>query len=70
MRFSSLYFIEQEQGWTNNNDTLDASLFYQDDLDLIQNGNFEVSESITKATEDANIGQNEHFNEMANKKHN
>ena len=68
--FHRFNFIEQEQGWTKNNDTLDPSLFYQDKLRLIQNGNIKLSESIITATEDANIGQNTFFNKMTNKKHN
>ena len=51
--FHRLYFIEQGQGWTNNNDTLDPSQFYQDQLHLIQKGNIKLSESIITATEDA-----------------
>ena len=66
----SFNFIEQEQGWTDNNDTLDPSLFYHDKLHLIQKGNIKLSESIITATEDRNIGQNTHFNKMSNKKHN
>ena len=58
-------FIEQEQGWTDNNDTLDPSLFYRDKLHLIQKGNIKLS-----ATKDRNIGQNTHLNKMSNKKHN
>ena len=61
-------FIEHEQDWTGNIDTLDPSLFYQDKLHLIQKGNTELSESTITATEYANIGQNIHFNEMTNKK--
>ena len=56
--FHSFNFIEQEQGWTDNNDTLDPSLFYHDKLHLIQKGNIKLSESIITATEDRNIGQN------------
>ena len=62
--------IEHKQGWTNNNDTLGPSLFYHDKLHLIPKGNIKVSESIIKAAEDRNIGQNNHFNKMSNKKHN
>ena len=73
--FHRFNFIEQEQGWTKNNDTLDPSLFYQNKLRLIQKGNIKLSEyanniSIITATEDANIGQNTFFNKMTNKKHN
>ena len=68
--FYRFNFIEQEQGWTDNNDALDPSLFHQDKLHLIQKGNMKLSESIMTATEDANIGENTLFNEMANKKHN
>ena len=32
----SFNFIEQEQGWTDNNDMLDPSLFYHEKLHLIQ----------------------------------
>ena len=66
----SFNFIEQEQGWTDKNNTLDHSLFYHDKLHLIQKGNIKLSESIITATEDRNIGQNTHFNKMSNKKHN
>ena len=66
----SFNFIEQEQGWTDNNDMLDPSLFYHDKLHLIQEGNIKLSESIITAREGRNIGQNTHFNKMSNKKHN
>ena len=52
-RFNS---IEQEQGWTGNNDALDPSLFYQDKLHLIEKENIKLSESIITGTEYANIG--------------
>ena len=68
--FHRFNFIEPEQGWTDNNDVLDPSLFYQYNLHLIQKGNIKLSESIITAIEDANIGQNTFFNEMTNKKHN
>ena len=48
----SVNFIEQEEDWTDNNDTLDPSLFYHDKLHLIQKGNIKLSESIITATED------------------
>ena len=67
--FHRFNIIEQEPGWTENNDTLDLSLFYQDKLHLIQKENIRLSESIITATEDANIGQNTNFNEMTNNKH-
>ena len=72
----SFNLIEQEQGWTDNNNTLDPSLFYHDKLHLIQKANIKLSESIRTARqkywskEDRNIGQNTHFNKMLNKKHN
>ena len=66
----SFNFIEQEQGWADNNDTLDPLLFYRDKLHLIQQGKIKLSESIITATEHTNIGQNIHFNKMYNKKHN
>ena len=68
--FHSFNFIEQEQGRTDNNDTLDLSLFYHNKLDLIQKGNIKLSESVITATEDANIDQNTHLNKMSIKKHN
>ena len=68
--FHRFNFIEKEQGWTDNNDALDPSLFYQDKLHLIQKGNIKLSESIITTTKDANIGQNTLFNEMRKKKHN
>ena len=68
--FHRFNFIEQEQGWTDNNDALDPSLFYQDKLHLIQKGNIKPSESIIAAREDANIGEKSLFNEITNKKHN
>ena len=37
---------------------------------MIQKGNIKLSESIRIATEDLNIGQISHFNEMTNKEHN
>ena len=45
-------------------------LLYQDKLHLIQKENIKLSESIITATENANIGQSTHINELANKKHN
>ena len=68
--FHRFNFIEQEQGWTDNNNILDPSLFYHDKLYLIQKGNIKLSESVITATEDRNIGQNTHLNKMSNKKHN
>ena len=44
--FHSFNFIEQEQGWTNNKDTLDLSLLYHDKLHLIQKQNIKLSELI------------------------
>ena len=44
--FHSFNLIEQEQGWTNNNDMLDLSLFYHDKLLLIQKGIIKLLESI------------------------
>ena len=66
--FHSFDFIEQEQGWIDNNDTLDPSLFYHDKLHVILKGNIKLSESIITAAEDRSIGQNTHFNKMSNKK--
>ena len=66
----SVNFIEQEEDWTDNNGTLDPSLFCHDKLHLIQKGNIKLSESIITATKDRNIGQNTHLNKMSNKKHN
>ena len=63
----SFNFIEQEQGWTDNNDMLDPSLFYHHKQHLIQKGNIKLSESIITATEDKNISQSTHFNKMSNK---
>ena len=37
---------------------LDSLLFCQDKLHLIQKGNIKLSESVIKATEDSDIGQN------------
>ena len=34
--FHNFHFIEQEQGWTDKNDTLDPSLFCHDKLHLIK----------------------------------
>ena len=59
--FLRFKFTKQEQCWTENSDTLDPSLFYQDKLHLIQKGNISILESIITATEDANIGQNTYF---------
>ena len=63
-------FIKQEQGWTDNKDALDLSLFSHDKLHLIQKGNIKLSESIITATEDRKIYQNTHFKKMLNRKHN
>ena len=49
--FHCFDFIEQGQGWTENNETFDPSLFCPDQLDLIQKGNIQLSESIITATE-------------------
>ena len=68
--FYRFNFIEKEQGWIDNNNKLDLSLFYQDKLRLIQNRNIKLPESIITGKEDTNIGQNTLFNEMAYKKHN
>ena len=65
----SFNFIEQEQGWTDNNDTLDPSLFYHDKLHLIQKGHTKLSESIITSKEERNIDQNTHFNKTSNKKY-
>ena len=40
--FHHFNFIEQEQGWTNNNDMLYPALIYQDKLHLIQKGNIKL----------------------------
>ena len=48
--FHSFNLIGQEQGWTNDNDMLDLSLFYHEKLHLIQKGNIKLSESIITAT--------------------
>ena len=37
--FHRFNFVEQEKSWTHNNGTLDPSLFYKDNLHLIQKGN-------------------------------
>ena len=68
----SFNFVEEEQGWTDNINTLDPSLFYHDKLYVIQKAirNIKLSESIITATEDRNIGENTPFNKMSNKKHN
>ena len=50
--FHLFSFIEQEQGWTDINYTLDPLLFYQDKLHLIQKGNINLSETIKTATAD------------------
>ena len=65
----SVNFIEQEEDWTDNNDTLDPSLFYHDKLHLIQKGHTKLSESIITSKEERNIDQNTHFNKMSNKKY-
>ena len=67
--FHRFNFNEQEQGWTENNGTLNPSLCYQDKLPLFQKENIRLCESITTATEEANISQNTHFNEMNDNKH-
>ena len=61
-------FIDQEQGWTQNNEMLDLLLFCKNKWHLIQKGNIKVSESIITAT--VNIGQNTHFNQMTHNRHN
>ena len=66
----SFNFIEQKESWTDNNETLDPSLFYHDKLHLIQKGNIKLSESIITATEGIDIDQNTHFNKMSDERHN
>ena len=66
--FHRFNFIEQEQAWTNKNDTLDPSLFYQDKLYLIQKGSIKLSETVIAAKEDKNICQNTHLKKMTVKK--
>ena len=41
----SFNFVEEEQGWTDNINALDPSLFYHDKLYVIQKGNIKLSES-------------------------
>ena len=66
--FHRFSFIEQEQAWTDKNDTLDPSLFYQDKLYFIRKENIKLSETVTAAKEDENICQNTHLKKMTVKK--
>ena len=59
-----MIIIEEEQGWTENTDTLDPSLF---DLKRKYQA-IRINYNTTK--EDANISQNTHLNEMTTSKHN
>ena len=47
----SFHFVNQNNGWTLNNGTLDFSLFYSDGLHLVEKGNLKLGKSILKATD-------------------
>ena len=53
----SFHFINQNNGWTLNNGTLDFSLFYSDALHLVQKGNLKLGKSVLKAI-DSNSSAN------------
>ena len=45
-RFRKSHFVDQINGWTLNNGTLDFSLFYSDDLHLVEKCNLELTVTI------------------------
>ena len=53
----SFHFINQNNGWALNNDTLDFSLFYSDALHLVEKGNLKLGKSTLKAI-DSNSNTN------------
>ena len=57
----SFHFINQNNGWTLNNGTLDFSLFYSDALHLVEKGNLKLGKSILKAI-DSNSNANPYKN--------
>ena len=44
--FRKSHCIDQSNGWTLNNGTLDFSLFYSDDLHLVEKCNLELTVTI------------------------
>ena len=46
---NNFHFIDPSNRWTSDNGALDFSLFYSDDLHLVQKGNLEYGKSILKA---------------------
>ena len=55
------HFINQNNGWTLNNVTIDFSLFYSDGLYFVEKGNLKLGKSIFKAT-DSNSNANPYKN--------
>ena len=48
---NNFHFVNQNNGWTLNNGAPDFSLFYSDDLYLVEKGNLKLGKSILKATD-------------------
>ena len=46
---NNFHFIDQSNGWSLDNGTLDFSLFYPDGLHLVQKDNLKLGKSILKA---------------------
>ena len=57
----SFHFINENNGWSLNNGTVDFSLFYSDALHLIKRGNLKLGKSILEAT-DSNSNANPYKN--------
>ena len=53
---NNFHFIDQSKGWTLHNGTLDFSLFYSDDLHLVQKGNLKLGKYILKAIDSTITG--------------
>ena len=53
---NSFHFIDQSKWWTLKNGILYFSLFYSDDLHLVEKGNLELGKSILKATDSTITG--------------
>ena len=53
---NDFHFVDQSKGWALHNGTLDFSLFYSDDLHLVQKGNLKLGKSILKAIDSTITG--------------
>ena len=53
---NNFHFIDQSNGWTLNNGTLDFLLFYSDGLHLVEKGYLELGKSILKAVDSTVTG--------------